>query len=158
MIKEIKKDEFKPNDLAIIMFYAEGCGACEAAKPLYEEISKKHGDIEFYKMQFDQEAYENIYNLYEEKTIKQVEEVKDEDGNPVLTKSGKPFKRHKLDDNGEIVKKSPIIVPNFFFFHPESAEGNDKLGFLGNVRGSDLQKVESIIEQMKEMENEDEQV
>lgn len=154
MVKEIKEDEFNPNKLSVVMFYMEGCGACENAKPQLEKVSKEHDEADFYKIQLSPSSYEKLYNVYEEKTVKQTEEVLDDNGEPVLTKSGKPFKRHKLDEKGNIILNSPMIAPNFFFFHPESAEGDDKLGFLGNVRGADINKVEAILDQMKELADE----
>lgn len=155
MIKEIKAKKFKPNKLTIVMFYAEGCHACESAKPVFEEISNQYKDVDFAKIKMAKESYEDIYNLYEEKTEKIIEQAVDSENKAILSKNGTPMQRFKLDENGEIAMKSSIVVPNFFFFHPDSAEKDDKLGFLGNVRGLDLDKVKNIIEQMKEMEQDE---
>lgn len=38
------------NDIVIIDFWAEWCGPCKSFSPIYEEVSEKHPDIVFAKV------------------------------------------------------------------------------------------------------------
>jgi len=43
------------NDIVIIDFWAEWCGPCKSFSPIYEEVSEKHPDIVFAKVNTEEQ-------------------------------------------------------------------------------------------------------
>jgi thioredoxin 1 len=56
---EVTKDNFSDtvdnNDLVIVDFWAPWCGPCQSFGPVYEEISEKHDDVVFAKVNTEDE-------------------------------------------------------------------------------------------------------
>jgi len=48
-------DTVNDNDIVIIDFWAEWCGPCKTFAPIYDEISEKHEDIVFAKVNTEEE-------------------------------------------------------------------------------------------------------
>jgi len=48
-------DTVNDNDIVIIDFWAEWCGPCKSFAPIYDEISEKHEDIVFAKVNTEEE-------------------------------------------------------------------------------------------------------
>jgi len=57
--KDLTKENFgeviEGNDLVIVDFWAPWCGPCKSFAPVYEEISGKHEDIVFAKVNTEEE-------------------------------------------------------------------------------------------------------
>lgn len=41
--------------MKVLDFYADWCGPCQMLKPILEEIEKEHADIEFVKVNIDEQ-------------------------------------------------------------------------------------------------------
>lgn len=49
---------------ALIYFYAEWCGPCKTMTPILEELTTEHPEVEFYKVNVDEEAaLAKIFNI-----------------------------------------------------------------------------------------------
>ena len=55
------------NDIVIIDFWAEWCGPCKSFSPIYEEVSEKHPDIVFAKV--DTEVEQGIAAHFQIRSI-----------------------------------------------------------------------------------------
>lgn len=49
------EETIEKNDIVIIDFWAEWCGPCKSFSPIYEDVSKKHPDIVFGKINTEEE-------------------------------------------------------------------------------------------------------
>ena len=49
------KDIVDKNDIVLVDFWAEWCGPCKMFAPIFEEVSEKHPDIVFGKVNTEQE-------------------------------------------------------------------------------------------------------
>ena len=112
-------DEIKNDSKSVILIYAEGCEACNTAKPYFESIEATYDQFYFYKLQFS-EAILPFYNQYIPKEL-----VKDAEGNEEL--------------------KSRIIFPNFMIFINLCIDENNEHGFVGNVGGFDPGYLEAAL-------------
>lgn len=57
----------KKNDIVIVDFWAEWCGPCKSFAPIYEEVSTKHDDIVFGKI--DTEAEQELAAHFQIRSI-----------------------------------------------------------------------------------------
>jgi len=55
------------NDIVIVDFWAEWCGPCKSFSPIYEEVSEKHDDIVFAKV--DTEAQQGLAAHFQIRSI-----------------------------------------------------------------------------------------
>ena len=135
-LEVLKKEEF-----SVLMIWAEGCGVCQQAKPLYEAIEPKFEDFNFYKMQMADENY-GFYKKYEEEQEVEVPAV-DEDGDPIIDARGNQMTRKTM---GYINQ-----VPKYYVFHGSEATEEDEYGLLGKVDGHNLEQLEAILGQISSM-------
>lgn len=49
------EETIEKNDIVIVDFWAEWCGPCKSFSPIYEEVSEKHKDIVFGKIDTESE-------------------------------------------------------------------------------------------------------
>lgn len=49
------EETIEKNEIVIVDFWAEWCGPCKSFSPIYEEVSKKHKDIVFGKIDTETE-------------------------------------------------------------------------------------------------------
>lgn len=58
MVKQINMSEFNEKiegkKKFVVDFYADWCGPCKQMAPLFEELSEKHSDVDFCKMNIDE--------------------------------------------------------------------------------------------------------
>ena len=56
---ELTKDNFSEtvdgNDMVLVDFWAPWCGPCQSFGPVYEDISEKHGDVVFAKVNTEEQ-------------------------------------------------------------------------------------------------------
>ena len=136
----------KQEDFSVLMIWAEGCGVCTEAKPLFEKLEPKFEDFNFYKVQMSDENY-GFYKKYEEEQEIEVPAA-DEDGDPIVDARGNQMKRK--------VKTILNQVPKYYVFHGSEATEDDEYGLLGKVDGHNLEQLEAILEQIKTMSEEEE--
>jgi len=55
LTKETFKDTIMDNDIIIVDFWAPWCGPCKSFAPIYEQVSEKHDDIVFAKINTEDE-------------------------------------------------------------------------------------------------------
>ena len=55
LTKETFKDTITDNDIIIVDFWAPWCGPCKSFAPIYEQVSGKHEDIVFAKINTEDE-------------------------------------------------------------------------------------------------------
>lgn len=60
--KEYKEILDKKSGKVVIDFFAEWCGPCQMLAPVMEEVSKEYPDVEFYKVNIDEEQELAIEN------------------------------------------------------------------------------------------------
>lgn len=67
----LKTDQFEDtisnNDIVIFDFWAEWCGPCKQFGPVFEEISEKHPDIAFCKVNVEEE--EQLAAMFQVRSI-----------------------------------------------------------------------------------------
>lgn len=54
IINTEKFNEIKDNGKVVVDFFADWCGPCKMLGPVMEEVSKKHSDITFVKVNVDE--------------------------------------------------------------------------------------------------------
>lgn len=54
--QENLQDTLKNNDIVMVDFWAEWCGPCKMFGPVYEQVSEKHGDIAFTKVNTEEQG------------------------------------------------------------------------------------------------------
>ena len=156
-MKDLKKKKdfevLKNENFSVLMIWANGCGVCEQAKPQYEGLDSKF-DYDFYKMELGKESFE-FYSQFEEKTqVARIPSV-DEDGDPILDARGNQMSQVLRDENGEVVKNVPIAVPKYYVFHGDAADEENPYGLLGKVEGHNLPQLESILANLKDLEEQE---
>jgi len=145
-LKEKKDFEVLKNEnFSVVMYWAEGCGVCEVAKPNFEKLEPKFKNYKFYKVKMTDETY-GFYKKYEEEQKVTVPAV-DEDGDPILDARGKQMTRNTM---GYINQ-----VPKYYVFHGSEATDEDQYGLLGKVDGHNLEQLNSILEQIGALEEQD---
>ena len=55
LTQETFSDTINDNDIVFIDFWAEWCGPCKNFAPIYDEVSEKHEDIVFAKVNTEEE-------------------------------------------------------------------------------------------------------
>jgi len=61
------EETIEKNDIVIVDFWAEWCGPCKSFSPIYEEVSEKHDDIVFGKI--DTEAEQELAGHFQIRSI-----------------------------------------------------------------------------------------
>lgn len=61
------EETIENNDIVIVDFWAEWCGPCKSFAPIYEEVSEKHDDIVFGKI--DTEAEQELAAHFQIRSI-----------------------------------------------------------------------------------------
>lgn len=52
---EFKEAVLEQSNLSVIDFWATWCGPCQMLSPIVDEVSKEYGDVNFYKVNVDEE-------------------------------------------------------------------------------------------------------
>lgn len=139
-------EQIKVNKFSVVMYWAEGCGVCSEAKPLFDKLEDKFKDYEFYKAKMNEDTY-GFYKKYEEEQDVEVPAI-DEDGDPIVNARGEQMKRK--------TKGYLNQVPKYYVFHGSEASEDDEYGLLGKIDGHNLEQLEAILEQISDMEQDDE--
>lgn len=61
------EETIEKNDIVIVDFWAEWCGPCKSFAPIYDEVSEKHDDIVFGKI--DTEAEQELAGHFQIRSI-----------------------------------------------------------------------------------------
>ncbi len=61
------EETIEKNDIVIVDFWAEWCGPCKSFSPIYDEVSEKHEDIVFGKI--DTEAEQELAGHFQIRSI-----------------------------------------------------------------------------------------
>lgn len=141
-------DEIKNNSKSVVLIWAEGCEACNKAKPFFSEIESKYDQFYFYRLQFSPEILP-FYNQYIAKQPA-MEPFLDEQGNKVLDENGQQLMKLKLDEQGNLIMETPISFPNFMVFVNGFIDELNEHGFVGNIAGLDTGHVEFALSRMSE--------
>ena len=64
---ETFEETIENNDIVIVDFWAEWCGPCKSFSPIYEDISEKHNDIVFGKI--DTESQQELAGHFQIRSI-----------------------------------------------------------------------------------------
>lgn len=146
-------NKFKEEDFSVLLIWAEGCGFCEEAKPMFQALEDKFTDFNFYQWKLDRDSFE-FYSQYEEKEPVRIPSL-DEDGDPILDARGNQISQLATNENGEVVKRAPISVPKLYVFHGEESTEENPYGLLGKVDGFNMGQLEAILGQIKDMQEQE---
>lgn len=141
-------DSIKNNSKSVVLIWAEGCEACNLAKPLYDQIESKYDQFYFYRLQLSPDILD-FYKQYIPKESTMIQS-KDAEGNLLFDTESKPVMEWKVDDNGQIIQESPLSFPNFLVFVNGFIDENNEHGFVGNVAGLNIGHLEYALTAMSE--------
>ena len=139
-------DEIRNDSKSIILIYAEGCSACDQAKPFFDKIESIYDQFYFYKVNFSPEILP-FYNKYTLKSPVMIQ-PKNVDGVLLNDENGKPIIQFKLDEEGKQILETQVQFPNFFVFVNELITEENEHGFAGNIAGFNPGHVEFALSQM----------
>lgn len=129
MIKDIESNtlsDLKDPRVSILLVYVDGCKACEATKPIYEQLSQVYGNISYFKADLNKVL--NFYVQYADKD------------DPVT------------DENGNTVVPPKIVAPMFYVFVKEEQSSENEYGWVGGIEGADINALTGVLEALNVVE------
>lgn len=149
---ELKKNELNrvnEKPFGILLFYANGCAHCDKIKPVFWKYAELYPDIQFAQIEINEGIdYYNKFAEEEQEVLYEV--VKDSNGNEVKDENGKPIINVVLQKNEDgtpkMVKK--YQVPSFYVHHVDAIAENNDYGFIGAFYGSLEEELKTVCEQI----------
>jgi len=136
----------KESDKSILLIWAEGCEACNLSKPMYDSLQDTYVEFTFYKLQFSVD----ILPFYEQHIPKEYVKsiLKNNNGDTLLDDNNLPIMKYDQDAEGNLLKSSPIMFPNFFIFQKSNITEANPYGFLGNIGGLNKEQLVYVLDQL----------
>lgn len=130
-MKELDLKQEMPTGKFILMIKSEQCGACQAAKPMYEKLEQEFSQFNFYTLEFTKEALPFYKELIPKEIVR---------------------RKKKVNGVEKIVvsKEVPLSFPNFLVFNSNTKEETGKYGFLGNVVGKNKEGLRHVLDALTE--------
>lgn len=143
-MKYLKKEELnslQDKEFSILLFYADGCVACQTAKPVFQQASEQFSKVGFYAIEI-KEGLE-YYNKFAEQEQEVMYEAKSgySDKNNIETVAVPLF-----NEDGTPKMKIKYTIPSFFVHHTKAISEENPTGFVGGWEGASRQELEQVIE------------
>jgi len=146
-------NKLNDKEFSILLFYADGCKHCEAAKPIFNTYSELYPEIAFFTTNISSNmdyylkyAEERQEAAYETAKAPDGTEIKNIDGNSIVN----AIFQFNEDGSPKMVKK--IAAPTFYVHHVKAKGDTNTFGFIGGFDGHSEVELRTICDQIRQFQ------